>query len=203
MKITEHEQPFPYMVIEDIFKPKQWQEIVDELEWFRRGTVLQETEKTGSASYSPGDYKASKKGFFIEELYRNTELSKIHTNIHNTFPYIFNTERKGWYWKFPMFLDMETAPLISYYENTNYYSSHDDESLYTYLFWYYDEPKQFDGGELIFTDYGIKIDIKPNSGVMFPGPIRHEVTEITNCSEGKGRFAVSTFLVPNIPEQNQ
>ena len=201
MNIIEHEHPFPYLLIDDIFESKHWKQIVFELEWLRSGNVFQPPSITGTARHADGTEKSSKTGFFLEDFYKHIEVSPTHKLVHDYLVRILNGGMSGWFFQYYKFIDFETAPLVSYYEESDYYEPHTDDNLFTFLFWYYDEPKQFDGGELIFTDYDIKIEMKPNSGVIFPGPIRHEVTEITNCSKGKGRFAVSTFVsTPNLPE---
>jgi len=202
MNITEHEQPFPYMVIEDVFKPKQWEEIVHELKWLKSGNIFYDEYGTGVARNPDGTAIAKKNGVFFQELYRNLDLSPTYKYIHYCLPYIFGSTN-NWYLSMNKILDLQSSPLVSYYENSDHYKPHQDSTVYTFLFWYFDEPKSFDGGNLIFSDYGIEVEIKPNSAVFFPGRIRHEVTEITNCTEGKGRFAVSTFISPPKFPENQ
>ena len=200
MKITEHEYPFPYMVIEDLFKPKQWQQIVNELEWLKSGNIFQSEVETGVAYDDSGSALAKKNGVFFQHLYNDLKFSPTYKFINQCIPYIFDSAN-NWYLTMNEDLDLNISPLVSYYENSDHYKSHRDSSIYTLLFWHYDNPKSFDGGNLIFSDYGIEFEIKPNTAVFFPGRIRHEVTEITNCTKGKGRFAVSTFLTaPKFPE---
>ena len=45
------------------------------------------------------------------------------------------------------------ALLVSHYEGGDHYKPHPDESIGSMVIWLYKEPKQFTGGEFIFTDY--------------------------------------------------
>ena len=49
------------------------------------------------------------------------------------------------------------------YKNYDYYKSHVDNSYSTALTWFYKEPKQFEGGNILFSDYNIEIPIENNS----------------------------------------
>jgi Rps23 Pro-64 3,4-dihydroxylase Tpa1-like proline 4-hydroxylase len=87
--------------------------------------------------------------------------------------------------------------LISYYENTHYYEPHIDAFLWTMLIWFYKEPKKFEGGELLFTEKEIKIDLKHNRMILFPSHFLHEVKPIKMKEEfdkGYGRYSITKFI---------
>ena len=65
------------------------------------------------------------------------------------------------------------------------------------LLWIFKEPKPFTGGDLIFTDYDYTVECKNNSGIIFPGPIKHEVPPI----EGDGRYTITLFTGLDQPKQ--
>jgi hypothetical protein len=201
MKITEHKSPFPYITLEEIFDKEEWMQITFELEWLKLGGVFGDERHSGTAMDTrTGERLSSKTGLFLETFYAESRLSPTATNVDKKFIEIIN-KANSWYFDFPNFTDLNICPLVSYYEESGYYHPHVDESIYTFIFWYHSEPKQFSGGELIFPEYDIKLDPIPNSGILFPGPISHSVNKITNCSEDAGRFSVSTFITaPKFPE---
>ena len=147
----------------------------------------------------------------MNQIYADLSLSPLHIGIKNSYPYLFNPKNflRNWYLNLYNQTPMQGGALISYYEESNYYESHADHSTMTFLFWIWDESdgKKFTGGNLKFTDFNIEIECKNNCGVLFPGPINHEVTKIEMPEEykgqGLGRFAISEFISPAIALQNQ
>ena len=91
--------------------------------------------------------------------------------------------------------------LISYYENNDYYKAHADTSDITALTWLFKEPKRFTGGDLIFPDTEERIECKNNKIILFPGCIRHQVTEINmekqHQNQKLGRWCITQFLHSN------
>ena len=88
--------------------------------------------------------------------------------------------------------------MVSYYENSDYYKSHRDDAIVTVLNYFFKEPKRFEGGEIIFTDYDLKFQVTNEITIIFPSNIKHEVSEIylDKKYEGKGlgRFCMNQFL---------
>jgi predicted 2-oxoglutarate/Fe(II)-dependent dioxygenase YbiX len=65
------------------------------------------------------------------------------------------------------------------------------------LIWFYKEPKKFEGGELLFTEKEIKIDLKHNRMILFPSHFLHEVKPIKMKEEfdkGYGRYSITKFI---------
>jgi hypothetical protein len=211
MKVKTNYSPFPFLEVEEIFKPKKHQEVLHELKWLESGNVFSGPERTGTARNPDGTVKKSNRGVFMTQIYADLSLSPLYLGIQESYPYLFNqkTQKELWYMNLYKQTPMYGGSLISYYEESNYYESHADNSTYTFLFWVWDESdgKKFTGGNLKFTDFDIEIECKDNCGVVFPGPINHEVTRIEMSKEykgqGLGRFAISEFISPNNPMQNQ
>jgi hypothetical protein len=211
MKVESHISPIPYLQCTDIFKPKKYQQVLHELKWLESGNVFGGPEKTGTARHLDGTVKKNNRGVFLDHIYADLSLSSIHGGIKESYPYLFNNKNfdNNWYLNLYTQTPMYGGALISYYEESSYYESHADQSIMTFLFWIWDESdgKKFTGGNLQFTDFDIEIECKNNCGVLFPGPINHEVTKIEMSEEykgqGLGRFAISEFISPAIPMQNQ
>lgn len=91
--------------------------------------------------------------------------------------------------------------LLSYYENSGYYSKHKDSGAFTILNYFHREPKQFSGGHIVLHSYDFskKVTVEPrnNRVVIIPGCTVHEVTPIEMTSKilsGNGRYCYSIFL---------
>ena len=65
----------------------------------------------------------------------------------------------------------------------------------------YKQPKLFEGGNLILTDYGYQFEPWFNRTYIMPGVVEHEVTEVTmkaeDCGKGLGRYCISNFIHKN------
>lgn len=93
------------------------------------------------------------------------------------------------------FLDVNwSSSLLSYYENTNHYKTHYDKSLFTMLMWFYKEPKEFTGGELILPEVGETFDCINNRMIMFPSWYYHEVKPVKVNKPGMGRYTITHFF---------
>lgn len=104
----------------------------------------------------------------------------------------------------PLILDLKMANLchtkIKYYEDGEYYKSHQDLARFTMLTYLYKEPKAFTGGDLYFEDFNYTIPIENNMLVFFKGCIHHTSTEINMTSHaqekcsGYGKYTITQFL---------
>ena len=88
--------------------------------------------------------------------------------------------------------------LVNYYENGNYYKPHIDATLFSAVSFHYKEPKKFSGGDFILNDFNLKIEIKNNMLVIFPGAYQHEATEVImnekDLNQGFGRYSMTQFI---------
>ena len=86
----------------------------------------------------------------------------------------------------------------NYYENSDFYKTHNDISYLTILIWLYKEPKKFKGGELELNETSNIIDCKNNRLIMFRGDNYHTVNPVTMDKEHidnmNGRFTLTYFL---------
>ena len=88
------------------------------------------------------------------------------------------------------------STMTSYYEDGDHFVSHFDVFQFTVLIWLYKEPKGFEGGDLIFDDWGKKVEIKNNRMVLFPSYYLHRVDKIKMKTKDKfmGRYAITHFF---------
>ena len=86
--------------------------------------------------------------------------------------------------------------LVNYYDKGDYYKPHKDSFVLSGLLYLYKEPKQFEGGELVFTDTGQIITAENNLFVLFPSYLEHRVTPVImdEAGTGYGRYSIASFL---------
>ena len=92
-----------------------------------------------------------------------------------------------------------TYSLISYYENNDYYKPHHDVFFWTGLIWFFREPKQFTGGDLIFPEFdNYRVECLHNRLILFPCYYLHGVETINLPEEkrdkGLGRYTLTHFF---------
>lgn len=186
-----------YLFKENYFNKIELDSIFDELNFLNNPYILENPKQTGS-SQDNTILKKRNKGIWISDLYKNVSKSSLwrlsrkvlennvleYSELHFSNRAVLNTN----------YSDV----LLSYYENQDYYEPHTDASTVTVLFWFFKEPKRFEGGNLIFGDTDESIEVKNNSMVMFPSWATHSVTKIkmdTNVMNKKlGRYCLTMFL---------
>ena len=92
--------------------------------------------------------------------------------------------------------------LVSYYENSQYYKPHKDAFYFTILNYFFVEPKQFDGGELVVYSCNstkeATIEPKHNRTVIIQSSTLHQANEIKSKLDqklsGQGRYCNAIFL---------
>ncbi len=200
MKIEVFEIPFPYIRIFDLYDENELKLIWEELEFILNDRIICGPEVTGSATDDENNFLKKNKGIFLDELYSDRNTSNILTLNRKVFINLSDISSKSNFWLFKKSLitaNWDTT-LISYYENSDHYKKHSDLSEFTCLTWFFKKPKKFLGGDLIFPDFDLKIEVEDNSFILFPSGIEHEVSEVKMNPEhvGKkmGRVCMSQFM---------
>jgi hypothetical protein len=88
---------------------------------------------------------------------------------------------------------------VAYYENSDYYKGHRDIAVISMMYWIWEEPKSFTGGDIHLTDYDIEIPLKRNQLLIIPSSIKHAVKKIQMNDDikklsGMGRYCIARFL---------
>jgi hypothetical protein len=198
MKATLHTEPFHYILLENFYDEIELEWVCAELNLFTRGEGFKlPDQKISAYDEETGELLRTNKVRFLDSVYNEArEVSAILTYNRKIFkPEILNPKES---WFFSTFSPTRDVTLLSYYTGGDIYHAHQDNATCTALTWFYRQPKKFDGGDLTFSDYGIKVGCKHNCGVIFPSQIRHEVSEIKPKEEDLGpqwgRFCISQFL---------
>jgi len=194
------------VVIDNFYTEDQLKEIMLELQWLTKPSVmLSQGESLGSSvNVETGEVFTSKRGVFLEEVFKNWKHSALIKYAMDNF---LKEEVRNKLYEFSTFYKIlyhcdSRTHLVSYYENSDYYKPHTDQTTFTVLNWFSKEPKQFTGGNLKVyscnSDKIAEIEFKHNRVVIVTGSTYHEVTKIesqlTNTLSTNGRYCNSIFL---------
>jgi predicted 2-oxoglutarate/Fe(II)-dependent dioxygenase YbiX len=189
----------PVVVIDNFYDSLESDQIWKELCLLNHTpTNLLGPEKTGSAKSKSGEILKQTKGIFLDEIYNQRQFSTILNVTRKVFDGNFCQEliQKHVFFKYLKESNQDTT-LIQYYEHSDYYKLHWDRSLLTTITWFYNEPKSFAGGELLFED-GTLVECKKNRFIIFPSILQHEVRHITMPENligmNLGRYSISQFI---------
>jgi Rps23 Pro-64 3,4-dihydroxylase Tpa1-like proline 4-hydroxylase len=197
MKFTIVKDPIPYLYIENVFTVEEQLNIYKELEFIQPN--LMGPDHTGTArDEKTQEALKNNSGVFLDSLYNFRHFSSILTYNRKFFTKKVFDELFKCNLAYELILNCNLDnTLISYYENSGHYKTHKDSAIITINSWFFKEPKNFTGGEFIFSDYNINIPVKNNCSVIFFSSYRHEVTPIKIIDQTvpcSGRFSMSMFV---------
>ena len=191
------------VVVDNFYTEDQLKEIMLELKWLTKPSILVGEDKLDSAKLD-GKLLASKKGIFLEYVFKDwTHSALISHGMTQTRDKEFID---GLYKYSTLFKSLvgcnSRSHLLSYYENSNYYKPHTDGFFFTILNYFYIEPKQFEGGEIILhscnSDKIATIELLHNRAIVIASQTLHEVKEIKSSFKdtlsGNGRYCNAMFL---------
>ena len=187
----------PIVHIENFYSEDELKKIMDELEFLNSIDRYKGAEEPGGPGTAYEDGVALKvgKGLHLNAVYDDINQSDI-LNInrklfdkqlmdtlmskHPFFRYVWRSNRD------------ETK--IHYFVNGDHYKPHTDDCVITAITWFYKQPKDFTGGNLII-EKSIELPCLNNSTVIFPSILYHELTKVVmEDLPGMGRYSMSQFL---------
>jgi Rps23 Pro-64 3,4-dihydroxylase Tpa1-like proline 4-hydroxylase len=189
----------PVVVVDNFYDEKACRLIWQELCFLNNADKLLEPEKTGSAfDINNGTPLKNNVGITLDEIYLDRSVSNILKENRK----IFFDEIADCFIDFNVFFrylrasNLDTT-IVQYYEDSDFYKSHTDSSTITAISWFYDQPKQFRGGQLIFED-GPTIDCKYNRMVVFPSILFHSVESVlmdeNTKNQNAGRYSITQLI---------
>lgn len=203
MEFNYIEDGIDAVVIDNFYTEEQLKEIMIELKWLTKPSVMLHQEDLVAAE-SEGKLLTSKRGVFLEEIFKNYRHSALichaftqtNTDEFKNKLLEFNTMFKA------LFHCNSRSHLVSYYENSDYYKPHIDGFFFTILNYFFVEPKQFTGGELVVKSCNSSkettIEPKHNRIVVILSSTIHEAkqikTEFSKRMTGNGRYCNAIFL---------
>lgn len=189
-KIEIIDIPCPVVIIDDFYSDDELELIIRELDFLSPEKLLP-PDITGAATDNDGRMKKENQGMFLDDLYSDRNVSDILTLNRKAFsPEVVKTLTDAHDIFYGYQFANSDSTLVSHYKDGNYYEPHRDSSIFTTLSWFYKQPKPFEGGDLILTDYDITIECKLNRMVFMYGSTQHEVLKV----KGDGRYCISNFV---------
>lgn len=190
---------FSFILFENIFNFEEQKSIFKECMFLCDPIKLELTERSSAAKRKDGTLMKSNKGLFLEEIYQDRKYSNYLKLYKKPFELLDMNSVAQQDENFLSYTttDLDTT-LFSYYQENDYYETHIDSSVFTYVFWACSEPRKFSGGELVLDDIDYVVEPTNNSAILFPSKARHTVNKIImqdkspfNC---QGRFSFATFF---------
>lgn len=197
MKIQYDEKSkIPYVIIDNFYSEQELKDIWVEIKFLSSKDKLLPPEETISATYDDGTLKKRNLGLFLDGVYSQRDTSNILNHNRKLFDHDFFVDLENLNHIFS-FIRKATKDntLLSYYGDGDYYKPHADVSLFTAITFFYKEPKQFEGGELVLGE-DINIECKNNRLVLFPSNVIHEVLEVKLKTEEPwmGRYSITSLI---------
>jgi ribosomal protein S15P/S13E len=205
MEINFIDDGIDAVIVDNFYNEEQLKEIMIELNWLTKKTIL----KTGEAlvpakNDSTGETLTKKSGVFLENVFSDHNHSALITHSANNLNSQELTKQlleKNSLYNIMLFCNRRNH-LLSYYENSDYYKFHRDNSVFTILSYFYDEPKKFTGGDLLLqssiSNKVATVECRHNRIVIIPGATLHQANTIkseTSDLSGGGRYCLSIFLI--------
>jgi hypothetical protein len=192
----------PILKINNFYTADELQRIWRELEYIFNSSKLTPPDLKNSACKNGVPIK-NNFSVYLDDVYSDREFSEILTvnrkifirefiqtciSINPIFKYIEISNRD--------------STLVSYYNDACNYAEHEDAATISCISYFFKEPQRFHGGEIVFRDYDIKLEIQNNMLVIFPSCLTHEVLPVKtheNYEPGYGRYSMTQFLLIREP----
>jgi hypothetical protein len=189
VRIENLSEPFYHTIIYDYYNSEEEKLIWQELEFLNKEGKLLPPLVTGDPNASP-----NKVGVFLNTLYKDNENFSNILNVNKKIYKIKNLLSENIFTNYLKIVDYETT-MISYYEDESYYLEHHDCYVLSSVTTFWKTPKQFSGGNLIFTKHGYCPKMDHNTMILFPSYEIHEVSEISmEENDGiNGRYTINQF----------
>lgn len=199
MLVTRLKEPFEIFLLEDVFSEEQLSLIKQELNFITTNPGFGNSKDLGTATLDDGTPKAKREGVFIDNFFKDfRNTSRIYSCVRESLYKKDMIEHYAMVEKSilmsQIYRSNTDSILVSLYKNGDKYLPHFDVCRATAIFYLCDEDK-YTGGDLLFTGTDIRITPKNNTGIIFPGCMEHEVTELLSEENiGYTRVAISVFI---------
>ena len=194
-KYIPHTEPIPYLLVKNYFDDKDVDSMLKEL----RFLTPKMTFIDGTNLPSKDHKKNTQIG--LDDLYQDRETSNILNTMNKIYDDSELTQKlndMSWFYKVWEYTNFDQS-FVAYYENSDYYKAHRDMAVISIMYWLWEEPKSFTGGNIHLTDYDIEIPLERNQLLIIPSSINHAVSPIKMIDNNKklpgmGRYCIARFL---------
>jgi hypothetical protein len=178
MRIEYIQTPFPHAIIDDFFTKEQYEEVNNEIQ------VL----KTSQNNYFDNDRHHSTlesyniKTWDLDNFYKDDRSKSAILNYTKQVMFLDYSLQSGLSELYKLLrITNYDVTYVHSYGNGATYPEHYDAAILSFLFFVWDEPKKFTGGDLYFPLYDYKPTMTSNSVFIFGGTETHTVTEVKDC----------------------
>jgi len=197
----------PVAVIDEYYDNRACDRIWQELCFLNNDQgKLQSPADTGSAlDLKTGVPLKRNRGIDLDSVYADRSISNILKENKKLFRDEL-TDQLMQHHAFFRYLrgDPENSTLVQYYETGDHYKKHTDGAVVTAITFFYQGPKSFSGGGLIFEDK-LQVECGYNRMVIFPSILFHAVESVNiDCSlvgQNFGRYSITQFVGNPIGDQ--
>jgi predicted 2-oxoglutarate/Fe(II)-dependent dioxygenase YbiX len=185
MQVKNYKEPFYHSIIEDFYSDVELSDILVEIKDLKEHSL---------GPSETGDPRAN-------TLMTAVQLDRHYINRRNDSK-ILTHNRKMFYLEeelkdnpFARYLPYtnDDVTQLNYYKDGAEYKHHADHGVLSAVTILHDEPKQYIGGDLVFTDYNYIPKLKNNTTILFSSFQQHGVTP---CA-GNGRYSINQFYFIN------
>ena len=210
MKTQFFLEPFEHFVLSDVYDEKQYEDIKSELKWIVESNShfpATDVSKSGAAfDKETKQVFTNKRCVFLDPIYGFEYRSMSRILTHNRKILDLNEwdeqsledSDEGVIFKNYLPKIMSDTTLVNFYQGGEEYKSHNDNSVFTGLWFHWENRENFKGGELYFKDYDFTFKCENNTAIIFPGPINHEVKKLLQIEEEiakcDGRYSITQFF---------
>mgnify|MGYP000029434113 CR=1 FL=1 len=198
MEMLTPESKYPFLVFDNVIPQDDMPFVQNELSYLSR-FINSDIEGSKTASRNGIPLKQNS-GLWMTSFYKDLSFSPILSGMMRIFSDDVISAISQYDNAF-IFYDYHARRntgdvLLSRYDESDYYDTHRDGSIYTAVLWLHSEPKTFEGGEFYFMFDGERVDVesKSNRLVLFPSVYEHGVTPISYNQQSMPRYSVSAFI---------
>ena len=167
------QEPIPYMLVKNYFSEDDVEKMLKELRF-----LTPKMEFLDGVNLKKGHKKNTQ--INLDDTYKNRKISNILNTmdkIYNDSELIKNLKITSWFYNVWEWTNLDNT-FVAYYEDTDYYKAHRDIAVVSIMYWLWEEPKSFTGGNVHLTDYDIEIPLERNQLMIMPSSIKHAVDPI-------------------------
>lgn len=188
------QEPIPYMLVKNYFSEDDVEKMLKELRF-----LTPKMEFLDGVNLKKGHKKNTQ--INLDDTYKNRKISNILNTmdkIYNDSELIKNLKITSWFYNVWEWTNLDNT-FVAYYEDTDYYKAHRDIAVVSIMYWLWEEPKSFTGGNVHLTDYDIEIPLERNQLMIMPSSLNHAVDPIKMIHKvdklsGMGRYCIVRFL---------
>lgn len=201
MDIKVIHEPFPHVIIDNLYTEGELKDIWQELDFLISKDKVTTTNNMGVAIDQMTNLPmANNTGLNLDDIYKehryisnilthnrkvfSKDLMEIYSNLH---PLVRDAKKIN-----------RDYTKIRYYDHNEEYLPHDDVARFTICTYFYRDQSKVSGGELEFVEFNYKVETKNNRAIFFTGCLKHAAHPANRIGDwkpydGYGRYCMNQF----------